>query len=37
MRGVRKDFDAYFGTREILGARIRAARGLRNVELFRWL
>ena len=37
MRGVRKDFDAYFGTREILGTRIRAARGLRNVELFRWL
>lgn len=37
MRGVRKDFDAYFGTREILGARIRAARGLRSVEQFRWL
>ena len=37
MRGVRKDFDAYFGTQEILRARIRAARGLRSVEQFRWL
>ena len=37
MRGARKVFEAYFGTRENLGERIRAAREARSVDPFRRL